>query len=434
MRDWFFKQTKPVKIFILVIVLGLGWFFVTLFIGKKSVAQQYQTAQVEQTTLVVSISASGQVASTNNAAVSTEASGVVKKVYVKDGDKVSTGDTIAEIDLDLVGKQRFMQALASYQSAKNTLESAKANLFSLQSDMFTKWKTYMDTAQSGQYQNGDGSPRVNERQLPQFMSTSDDWLATEAKYKNQQGVMTQAQTALNSSWYSYQQATPTIYAPISGTITGLSLREGTVIVAQTNSTTGNQSSQKVASVTTGAQPAISVNLSQIDISRVKIGNKVTITLDAFPGKTYTGKVVSIDTIGIVSSGVTNYPATIELDTRQEGIYPNMSSQANIISETKENVLTVPISAVHNQNGQSTVQVLKNNESQDMMVEIGLTSDTQVEIISGLSEGDVVITSTTVNTSSTSRGNQSVSPFGAFGGGGFRAGGFGGGGGQGRRVD
>jgi len=402
---------KRIAIFIiLILIVGfVGW----KVFGKKTSQPQYQTAQVEKGTLIVSVTASGGVSTANSADVNTQTSGVVSKVYVQNDQKVKSGDPIAEVDLDMDGKQRAAQALASYQSAKNSLDSANANLYSLQSTMFTQWKSYMDIAQSSTYQNPDGSPNTAQRQLPQFYSTSDDWLAAEAKYKIQQNVIKQAQTSVSSVWASYQQASPVIYAPISGTITGLSLQVGSVLTAQTGSS-GNSAAQRIANIKTDATPTVTVSLTQIDAPKVKSQDKVTLTLDAFPGKTYTGHVVSIDTTGTVSSGVTTYPAFIKLDTGAEEIFPNMSAQANIITQIKDNVLLVPSSAVQTQNGQSFVQVMKNGKVEQVSVETGLVSSTQIEIVSGLSEGDTIVTSTIQATGQQTSG-QTQSPFGAFGG-------------------
>lgn len=216
------KLSIKIKIILVLIILASTWVFLAKVINKPK-APQYQTAQVEKGTLIISITASGQASSINNASVTTEASGVVSKIYVENGQVVKAGDPIAELDLDIVGKQRSQQAMASYQSSQNNLESAKATLYSLQSTMFTSWDIYMDLAQNSTYQNSDKTPNNDNRKVPEYMSTNDDWLYAEVKYKNQQKVITQAQTSLSSAWMSYQQSSPVIYAPITGTVTGLSL-------------------------------------------------------------------------------------------------------------------------------------------------------------------------------------------------------------------
>jgi len=420
-KQWFISLTlfKKVGIIILLLlVVGLGIF---RLIGSKKQTTQYQTSQAAKGTLIVTVTGSGQVSTANNGTISTLATGVVSKTYVKDGDQVKAGDKIAEIDLDLQGQQNAQQALSSYQSAKNNVESAQANMYSTQSTMFTNWDAFMKIAQNGTYQYEDGSPNNINRALPEFHIAQDNWLAGEAKYKAQQNVVYQAQTALSAAWSSYQQTSPTIYAPISGTVSGFSLQVGSVIVASTNTSNSAQSATKIASVKTEALPTVSINLTEIDIPKIKLGNKATVTFDAFPDKTYTGQVISIDTAGVVSSGVTSYPTVIKLDTASNTILPNMAASASIITDTKNDVLLVPSSSIKKQtDGTSYVEVLKKEKPVQITVEAGLSSDTQTEIISGLNEGDVVITSTISSTKTGQATNTGSSPFSSFGGGGGRA--------------
>lgn len=398
-----------------IILFGASlWFGFSKVAGTKQAKTTTQTAPAERETLVVSVSVSGQVSSANSAEVTTQASGVVKQVYVKDGDTVKAGQALAILELDLTGQQRAQAAYASYQSAQNNVDSARANLYSAQSSMLSVWQKYIDKATNSTYENPDDSPNAGTRQLSDFMITQDDWLSAEAKYKVQEKAIMQAQTSLSSAWYSYQQTSATIVAPISGVITGLSLQPGTVITAQTNSS-GGSSSQRIASVKTDAPPTISLNITQIDAPKIKAGNKTTLTFDAFPDKTFTGEVVSIDTIGSESSGVTTYPAIVKLDNAVEGLLPNMSASANIITATKDNVITVPTTALVTQNGTTYLRVLKNQQMTQVEVTTGLASDTHTEIVSGINEGDTIVTSvTTTGGTTTSGSGASTSPFSVFG--------------------
>lgn len=240
------KQLFSNRIILAVAVILIAFVAVSVWRLKGSQSQkvQYQTAKVEKGTLSIIVTASGQVSQANSATVDTKASGVVRKVYVENDQTVKTGDKVAEIDLDLEGKQRASSAWSSYQSAKNTLANANISYYSMHSDLLTNWKTFMDLAQSSMYQNSDKTPNTTNRQLPQYMSIDDLWLSVEAKYKQQENVVAQAQTSLNSAWLSYQQTSSTVYAPISGTVTGLSLQIGSVLTAQSN-TSGTATSQKL---------------------------------------------------------------------------------------------------------------------------------------------------------------------------------------------
>ncbi len=414
-KNGFAGLSRVKKIIIIIIVVAIAYFGYKQFFASKKGVIRYQTEKVQRGTLVVSVSGSGQISTANSTPIDTQASGVISKLYVKDQDTVKTGDKIADLTLDLIGQQKTAQAYAAYQSAQNTLKSAQANMYTLQSTMFTKWNTFYDLATNSTYQNSDGTPNNDNRALPAFHEAQDDWLASEANYINQQNVVNQAQTALNSAWLSYEQAAPTIYAPISGKVDGLAFQLGAVIASpQSTSSSSNSTplTTKIASIVTNATPTVTVNLTEIDIPTIKIGDNATIILSAFPDKTFTGKVFSIDTAGVVSSGVTTYPTIIKLDTDSQNILPNMSANINIITAVKDNVLLVPSSAIQTINGISAVTVMKNGQPQQVEVQAGASSDTQTEITSGLSEGDTIVTSTT----NAAAQNNTSSPFSSFGGG------------------
>lgn len=404
-----FNSKKRIVLSIIVLLLIIVGIW--KMIGNGSSKVQYQTASVERGTLVSSIASSGQMLSSNYLNLNTKASGIIKTVYVKDGDKVTTGQKIAEMELDREGQQANSQAYSSYLSSKNSLDSAKVSLYSLDSGMWAAYNKYVTDALSR------GLPSTD----PTFIQESDDWLAAESKYKNQQNVIAQSKSSVSNAWITYQQTSPIITSPGSGIVSNITIVSGMMLGQSTSAT-------RVAIVKMQGKPLVTLNLSEIDILKVKQGQKAIITIDSLTGKTFSGKVASIDRIGTVTSGVTNYPVIIQFDTESEDLLPNMSVSANIINETKTDVLMVPTSAIKSDNNGNYVQVLKNNNPLSVSVEIGISNDTQTEIVSGLNEGEVVITSIispTTNTGSTSR--TTTSPFGGLGGGNVRFSG----GGQGR---
>jgi len=396
---WFLKDRKRLVIPAVVVLAISLWL---IFFRGKTQQTQIQTQKVEQGTIISSVSASGQVLIANIVNITTSANGLVKNVYVKDGDKVTAGQKILEITLDSDAQQKAASAWSGYLSAKNSLESTKASQYSLQSEMFAKWKTFKDLAESSSYDTSE------ERDLPQFRIAENDWLAAEAKYKNQQNVISQAQAAVSNSWTAYQVASPIVTTPMAGTVTNITYSEGMTITGTSNNT--QVSGQRIAVIKSEGTPLATFNISEIDVSKVKPGQKATIKLDSITDKTFTGKVVSVDRIGTVTSGVTNYPVVIRFDTETPEVLPNMAATANIILETKDNVLLIPSSAIQTQGTQNVVRVMKGKKEQTVTVETGLTSDTQTEILSGLSEDDEVVISTI--TPSSQQGGTSV-----FGGGG-----------------
>lgn len=397
------KRRKVVTLLVVFILAFLGW----QVIKGNTKPVQYQTAKVERGTLISSISASGQVPSISDEAVTTSATGVVRTVFVKTGDVIDKGQPIAEVALDLAGLKRQSLAWGDYLLAKNTLDAANAKINSLQSALFKAHQTFVND-------KGTINPITDD---PKYIEEKADWLQAEANYKNQQTIIDQAQIALNNAWLSYLQTSATVIAPISGVV-DLSIDVGAVI---SGSSSTAPISQRIAGIKTNGTPTIIVNLSEIDIPKVKLGNKATLTFDAIPNKTFTGRIVGIDTLGIVIFGVTNYPIIIAMDTQAPNIFPNMSVSSNIIIATKSDVLIVPSAAVQTQADLSYVRILKKGKAYEVLVETGISSDTEMEITSGIVKGDEVITGTI----SVQSGQQSTSPFGV------RFGGVGGGGRSGR---
>ena len=410
------KKLVLVGLFILVIAGVVSRRFLT-----KDEQATFITAQVERTTLINSVSASGSVINTGQQTISTKASGVVRQIFVKDGDAVAKGNKLVEFELDQEGEEARAKAWSSYLSSKNSVESTKATQYSLQSAMFEAWDEFKELAESDTYQNSDGTPKYEQRALPEFHIPEKDWLAAEAKYKNQVAVIAQAQAALTSSWLSFQMVSPTITAPASGKVSDVMVAPGIVISPQTGEGGG---SHKLLSLVTGQEALVSVSVSEIDVSHIETGQKVIIVVDAVADKTFTGKVVGIDRTGSVTQGVVNYAALISLDTLDKSLLPNMSITAEIILSSKPNVLVVPAGAVSQFQGQAIVSVLVNGKPQEKEVETGLQTPTQVEILNGLEEGETVITGRRQT-------SEAPSQFGGqgrrgFGGGALRPGGFGGG--------
>lgn len=381
-----------------------------LFFRDSTSKTTYTTATAEKGTLISSISTSGQVAATNSRTVTTTASGVVKRVYVKEGQAVKTGTPILSIELDLSGSQKLAATYSSLQSAQNNLKSAQDRLLSLQSDLVNS-KNIFDNQYSSL------SPDD-----PSYIQKHNTYLLAQSTYDNQQNVIKQAQSSLESARLSYQMASATVYAPISGTVSAISLFPGMILNPTSDSASSTNTANKIAIVKTGATPAVTVNLTEIDVPKVKVGNKATVTFDALPNKTFSGKIIAIDTAGTISSGVANYPVTIQLDSGSEDILSNMSATVNIIVDFKDAVVYVPLAAVKTQDDLSTVQVMENGVPKSITVQTGLTTDTSVEIVSGISEGDVVVTGTNSSATTKTSSSRSTSVFSGMGGGQLRVGG------------
>jgi macrolide-specific efflux system membrane fusion protein len=415
------KDLGKVKKIIAVVAIAVVVFLIYHTLTASKSATSYQTGQVTRGTLVVSLTEAGQVSVANKVSVVTQASGIVSNVYVKSGQTVNAGDKIADVTLDTAGQQRQAQAYSSLLSAQNSLQNANAQLNTLQSQEFVANQKFIND-------KGIPNPTDTDKLDPVYIEENASWLAAEAAYQNQTSVIAQAQANVNNVALTYQLTSGTIIAPTAGKIGDLLITKG-MQVGSSNTTAGsstNTSNQAIASIMTGNSTTISVSVAEVDVPQVKVGQEATITFDALPNQTFTGKVMGIDTTGAVTSGVTTYPTLIELDdTSNSSILPNMTATANIITKVDDNVLLIPSAAVQTVGTTSTVRVLKNGQISTVTVQTGDTSDSQTVITAGLSEGDTVVTSA-ISTAATST-STGASPFSS---GGLRLGGFGGSGGGG----
>lgn len=200
------------------------------------------------------------------------------------------------------------------------------------------------------------------------------------------------------------------------------------------------------------QKIANITLNEVDASKVRIGQNVELTFDAVDGVTATGTIASVDLVGTVSQGVVTYGAQITFDTEDERVKPGMSVSAIIKTESKENVLSVPQSAIKTRNGKSYVQVASVGRAQreetgtttrqwqgrasstrstggtmnqagvtldtppiETEVTTGITNDTMVEIISGLTEGQFVVSRTITESTKTTSSAPSLINVGRTGG-------------------
>jgi macrolide-specific efflux system membrane fusion protein len=428
----FWKKQSQAKMIAAVVIIAVILFVGYKNFGQKTKKPQYQTAQVTKGTLLTTVSESGNVTSGSQAGVGSPTTGIIQDIYVKDGDTVKQGQNLFKVASTATAQERS-SALAQYLSAQASLNSANTSLYNLQSTMFAKWQTYMNTATNTTYQNSDSTPNTTARVQTPFTIAQDDWLATEAQYKNQQTVISQAQASLNNASLAYKATqNAVVTAPIAGTVANLTVRAGDQITASGGNLSSNVSSttatNAVLYIGNYAKPYIKVQAGEVDVPNIHAGEKATITLDAFPDKTFVGNVDQVDTTGAISSGVVTYNVFVSIVAPADNIMPGMSASVTIQTNRKDDVLSVPSAAVQTTNGQSTVRIMKNGTPTSVDVQTGLVSDTQTEITSGLSEGDTVVTGTTSTTTTTQTG---TSPFArTFGGGGFGGGGGARGGGRG----
>ena len=171
-------------------------------------------------------------------------------------------------------------------------------------------------------------------------------------------------------------------APIDATITKVNVKIGETVVA---------GGEPVISLISVNNFEIKVDVPEADIGKVKSENPAQIVLDAFPEKVWAGRVVEIEPAETLIEGVVYYRVTVIFDKLDERIKSGMSADLTIETNKKENVLFIPYRAIVFKDGKKIVRVSEGKEIREAEVETGLKgNEGEVEIVSGLNEGDQVI--------------------------------------------
>lgn len=213
-----------------------------------------------------------------------------------------------------------------------------------------------------------------------------------------------------------------IRAPFDGTIAKMNIKN-----ADSVSSDSVSSGSSIATLVT-EQKLAEISLNEVDVSKVKIGNKAIITLDAISDLSISGKVVEMDTIGTVSQGVVTYSVKISFDAQDERIKSGMSLSVSIMTDVKQDVLTAPSSSIKYQNGSYYIELAEGIDENAVLdpkgmavsassktpIEVGLANDEVTEIISGITEGDIAIVRSLVSSSAAKTTGQSPSLLGSGG--------------------
>ena len=353
-------RKNRVKIFIILALAGGGYYYFQKN-QTATVAPQIKTALVEKKNIIVSVTGSGQIAARSQVNLKPVAAGdaiEVRQVAVKNDQDVKKGQLIAVLDTT--------DAVKAVRDAELALQSAK-----------------IKQEQTKISNNNDSSADSLARQ------------AQKAAVSQQTAKLADAREKL---------ADYSIRAPFDGVVTNLSVNPGDSISRDAI----------LASVITKELIA-KVSLNEVDAAQVRNGNTAVLTVDALGGQNISGTITKIDTIGTVTQGVVYYNAEISFSETIELLRPGMSVSATITVAEKKDVLVVLNGAIKKSDtGESFVQIPNKKNADNKKpadtstlnlgkktIETGIGNDTETEVISGLSEGDVIVTQ--IITASTATG-------------------------------
>ncbi|HEY9151510.1 MAG TPA: efflux RND transporter periplasmic adaptor subunit [Anaerolineales bacterium] len=398
----------------LSIAIGIVLLIVIAFVvirSRTKTVSSFQTQTLARGDLTATIGATGTVRASQSAVLVWQTTGTVDQVNVKVGDQVKSGDVLSTL-LPTSLPPSLISAQADLGPAQQALtdlldsDTARANAWIALQNAQTAYKTALDnrTALNGpvtyQYVVMSQVGGVTVPQLktyrsnpdPTDIANADAQLAlAKAQLEDAQRAYDRLQSGTDSSQLSAAQARVNaaqaavdeaqIAAPFSGTITQAQPMPGDQVSMGTQAFRLDDLSNLL----------VDVQVSEVDINSVAVGQPATITFDAVSGKNYTGTVTEVSQAGDVVSGEVNFTVTVKLTNADSDVKPGMTAAVNIIVNQVKNQLLIPNQAVRLLNGKRAVYILVNDQPQQVDVTLGASSDTMSVVTGGnLKEGDLIV--------------------------------------------
>ncbi len=323
------------------------------------------------------------------------------------------------------------QAQAAVQDAQATLDALmhpNANDLAQAQAAVIQAQTQLTSLQKGGTQASMASAQA---QVTQAQASLDKLTApaTDADLAQAEASVLQAQVNVDTAQSNVDKAT--IVAPFDGVVSAVGMQVGsssgsTISTSTTGTSSSTTSNSSSITLVDRSQLHINVSLSETDAAKVAIGQPVTLTFDAVPNVSLTGKIATIAPSATTSQNVVTYPVQITFDAGKTPIKIGMSATADIQVQKIDNAILAPSRAVQTVGNSKAVTVLQGGTPVTVQVETGVTSNGQTEILSCvdtgaqcLRPGDILSVASTTTTAATQAGNNR----GGFGGGGFGGGGI-----------
>ena len=336
-------MTRKKKIIIGIgVVVLLGAIAFANFKFKKTDGVTVNTEKIEKRKLEALVSASGKIQPKRLVNISADTMGRVTSLAVNEGDRVTKGQFLLEIDprnlrTRVESGEASLQAQRSQQEQlRLSLESARVTLKAAQ-DTFKRqqelWKGGLTTREN--YERAENDVKVREADLR----------AQEQNLKTQQARYNQERATVESARYDLSRVR--IEAPMNGIVTRRNIEEGETAV------TGTMNNPGTVLLTIADMSVIEaeVEVDETEIPNVTLGQVAKVTIDAMPGKTFTAKVTEVGNSPIQVAGqqaagqATNFKVVLTLDGEIPEVRPGFTCTAEITTATRDNVLSVPIQAM-----------------------------------------------------------------------------------------
>ncbi len=391
------KSKKKIYIFSAIGVVLIALILMALLGGSKEEIIPVQFEKVMKRNITQTVSATGTIDSEFKVGITPEVTGEIVELPVKEGERVTKGQMLIRINAKqyLADKE---SAEANLQASKSTMAMRKAELDKVQADYERTKELYNKKLSSD----------------AEFQAAKSTYESTKASYQGAMANVSQSEAALRRS--EDQLSKTKILSPMNGTVTKLNVELGERVLGSFYS----QGTDIMTVSDLNNMEAIA-DVDENDVVLVSIGDTARIKIDAFGDKIFKGLVKEIGNSAI-STGtgtqeqVVNFEVKIKLTDLDQKLRPGMSCNADIETETRDNVISVPIQSVTartnlkgpNQNNQEgnegnpnqapkkvekvkeIVFTIKNNKAKAVQVETGISNNNYIEIKSGLSGGEQVV--------------------------------------------
>ena len=390
-------------------LVGLSVAGAFLFRNKNNGSTSFRTVRIVKKNISSSVLATGSVEPMVGAEVKVGAriSGKVEHLYSNIGDKVEKDQIIAEIEksdleANVLKKEAELKATEAMFSvignqSPRDIEKARAALGASKASLWPSLNAevgygYKDDIFPPKQEDTSAGLKVS---FPLFSGTNiynikkakSDLELTQMRYKDNSKIaearVNQAKADL--AFTKVQLSYATIRAPISGVIASVSTQEGETVAAGLNAPT-------FVTIIDLDRLQVDAFVDETDIGKVKVGQKAVFTVDTYPNKDFEGIVAAIYPKAIIQENVVNYDVVIEITSSIKNLLrPDMTASVTIYQEERKGVLMIPQKAVEREGGIKFVLVkMPDDTLQKKTIKTGIRSNNDIEIVSGLNEGDVVV--------------------------------------------
>lgn len=374
------KRRTKIIITVIAILAIAGITFASIK-GKKKEGTPVTFGKVERMDLTSKVSANGRIDAKRKVDLSANVMGQIVNLAVREGDVVKKGDFLLQIDQKQLAASAE-GAAASMRALFSDRDAARANLAEAQ-------RIY-DRARANYEQKIIPLAEL-DRARTSLESSRANLNSIEERVGQARANVAAARDTLSKT---------TMTAPMAGIVTALPVEEGEVAVIGTMNNPGTI----LLTIADMSMVEAVMEVDETDIPAVKVGQAATVTIDAYPNKTFKGIVTEVGSSPITRLGsgtaeAINFEVKIQITDPPEGVRPGFSASADIITGTRSKALAIPIQAlvvrekpnVKPATDEEGVYLHKDGKAKFVAVTTGLTGDTNIEIVKGLAEGQQIIT-------------------------------------------